>query len=59
MKDTRKCVDSRQLHKEGYLCENRVELEDNAGALSISSMSEKAGNGGTGNAKRLLEEILD
>jgi len=36
-----------------------VELEDNAGALSISSMSEKAGNGGTGNAKRLLEEILD
>jgi len=59
LKDTRKCVDSRQLHKEGYLCENRVELEDNAGALSISSMSEKAGNGGTGNAKRLLEEILD
>ena len=36
-----------------------MELEDNAGALSISSMSEKAGNGGTGNAKRLLEEILD
>lgn len=59
MKDTRKCGENRQLHKEGYLQEDRVELEGNAGALSISSTSEKEANDGKGYAKGLLEEILD
>jgi len=59
LKDTRECVESRQLHKEGYLQENRVELEGNAGALSIPSTSEKEANGGKGYAMGLLEKILD
>ncbi|PNT92374.1 hypothetical protein [Clostridium thermosuccinogenes] len=46
MKDTRECVENRQLHKGGCLHENRVELEDNAGALSISSTSGKDANDG-------------
>lgn len=59
MKDTKKCVESRQLHNEGYLCEDRVELESNTGVQSISSMSEKEGNGGNEYAGGLLEKILD
>jgi hypothetical protein len=48
LKDTREYVENRQLHKEGYLQEDRVELKDNAGALSISSTSEKETNDGKG-----------
>lgn len=60
MKDTMRCVENRQLLKEGYLQENRVELEGNAGAFSISSMSEKDTNDRNGYTKmELLEEILD
>ena len=59
MKDTKKCVESRQLHKEDYLQENRVELEGNVGVRSISSTSDKEENDGNGYAKGLLEEILD
>jgi len=59
LKDTRKCNENRQLHREGYLQEDRVELEDNAGALSISSMSEEEANDGRGYAMGLLEKILD
>jgi group II intron reverse transcriptase/maturase len=59
LKDTKKCVESRQLHREGYQQENRVELEDNAGAFSISSMSEEETNNRNGYAIGLLEEILD
>ncbi|MCX7921528.1 MAG: group II intron reverse transcriptase/maturase [Clostridia bacterium] len=59
MKDTRKRSENRQLHREGYLQEDRVELESNVGAFSISSMSEKEANDGNRYANRLLEEILD
>ena len=59
MKNTKKCVESRQLQKEGYLQEDRVELESRAGARSISSTSEKDENGGNEYARGLLEEILD
>jgi len=59
LKGTKKRGENRQLHKEGYLQEDRVELEDNAGALSVSSMSEKGANDGKGYAIGLLEEILD
>ncbi len=58
MKDTRKCSENRQLHKEGCLQEDRVELEGNAGTLSISSTSKKEANDGKGCAMWLLEEIL-
>jgi RNA-directed DNA polymerase len=59
LKDTKKYGKNRQLHSEGYLQEDRVELEDNAGVFSISSMSDKEANDGNGYAIRLLEEILD
>lgn len=59
MKDTKKCGENRQLHKEGYLQEDRMEFEVNAGALSISPTSEKEANNGKGHTMGLLEEILD
>ncbi|HZK24079.1 MAG TPA: group II intron reverse transcriptase/maturase [Oscillospiraceae bacterium] len=59
MRDTKKYVESRQLPKEGYLQEVRVELGGNAGARNISSTSEVDGNGGNGYAGGLLEKILD
>jgi group II intron reverse transcriptase/maturase len=59
LKDTRKCVESRQLQREGYLQEDRVELESRAGVRSISSTSEKEENGGNEYASGLLEAILD
>lgn len=58
MKDTKKCGENRQLHKEGYLQEDRVEPERNAGALSMASTSEEEANDGTKYAMGLLEEIL-
>ena len=59
MKDTKKYVESRQLQKEGYLQEVRVELGGNAGVPSISSTSELDGNSGNEYAGGLLEKILD
>jgi len=59
LKDTRECDENRQLHKEGYLQEDRVELERNAGALSIPFMSEEETNDGTKYAMGLLEKIID
>lgn len=59
MKDTRKCDENRQLHNEGYLQEDRVELEGKAGALSTPSMSEKEANDGNVYTIGLLEKILD
>lgn len=59
MKDTKECVENRQLHKEGYLQEDRVELEGIAGAFSIPSTSEKEANNRNGYAVGLLEKILD
>ena len=59
LKDTKKCVESRQLHIEDYLYEDKVELEGNAGVRSISSMSEEEENDGNGYAEGLLEKIVD
>jgi RNA-directed DNA polymerase len=59
LKDTRKCDENRQLHNEGYLQEDRVELEGKAGALSTPSMSEKEANDGNVYTIGLLEKILD
>ena len=58
MQDTKKCVESRQLQKEGCLQEVRVEPEDRVGARSISSTSEKGRNGVNEYASGLLEKIL-
>ena len=59
MKDTKEYVESRQLPKEGYLQEVRVELGGNAGVRSTPSMSDTEGNGGSEYANGLLEKVLD
>jgi group II intron reverse transcriptase/maturase len=59
LKDTKKCGENRQLHNEGYLHEDKVELEDNAGVFNISFMLEKEANDGNWYARGLLEKILD
>jgi group II intron reverse transcriptase/maturase len=59
LKNTKGCVESRQLPNGGYLCKDRVELKSNTGAQSISSMCQKQENDGNEYAIRLLEKILD
>ena len=59
MKDSMKCVESRQLHKEGYLQKSRVELKDKAGVRSILTASEEGRNDDSEYAGGLLEKILD
>jgi RNA-directed DNA polymerase len=59
LKDTKRCDESRQLQKEGYPQEDRMELEGNAGVRSISSTSDKEANDGNGYEVNLLEKILD
>lgn len=59
MKNTKKCDKSRQLHKEGYLREDRVELEEYVGAPSISLTLEKKQNAEIKYANGLLERIID
>lgn len=58
MKDTKKYDKSRQLHKEGYLQENRVELEDSVEVHSISSMPKEERNDVNEYGNDLLEQIL-
>ncbi|HEY8420497.1 MAG TPA: group II intron reverse transcriptase/maturase [Thermoclostridium sp.] len=59
MKDSIKCVESRQLHNEGYLIKSKVEPEGKAGVRSILTASEKGRNDDGEYAGGLLEEILD
>lgn len=59
MKNTKKCDESRQLHKEGYLRKDKVELEDNVGAPNISLTLEKERNAEIKYANGLLERIID
>lgn len=58
MKDTKKYDKGRQLHNEGYLHENRVELKGNVEVRSISSMSNKERNDVNEYGSDLLEQIL-
>ncbi|CVK18804.1 group II intron reverse transcriptase/maturase [Sporomusa sphaeroides] len=58
MQGTRKCVESRQLHNEDYLQEERVEPGSIAGVPSISSMPEEGRNDGDEYTSELLEDIL-
>lgn len=59
MKDSKRYVESRQLHKEGYLQENRVELKGSTGVQSISMASERRRNDVNEYAGRLIEKIVD
>ena len=45
MKNTKKCVESRQLHQEGYSQDSRVELEDNEKVHSVSLTFDRKQNG--------------
>ncbi|URZ07291.1 hypothetical protein [Clostridium felsineum] len=57
MNNTKKCDNSRQLHIEGYLQKDRVELEGYVGAPSISLTSEKEQNAENKYNNELLERI--
>ncbi|ENK1243856.1 group II intron reverse transcriptase/maturase [Clostridium botulinum] len=59
MKNTKKCDESRQLHIEGYLRKDRVELEEYVGAPSISLTLDKKQNAEIKYANGLLEKIID
>lgn len=59
MKNTKKCENSRQLHIEGYLQKDRVELEGYVGAPSISLTLEKGRNAKSKYDSELLERIID
>ena len=59
MKDTKKCVESRQLHKEDCLQEVRVELRGNVGVPSISSTPEEGRNDVNEYASGLFEQMLE
>lgn len=58
MKDTKKCDKGRQLHNEGYLHENRVELKTSVEVRSISSMSKRGRNNVNEYGSDLLEQML-
>ncbi|MBZ9636539.1 group II intron reverse transcriptase/maturase [Clostridium sp. FP1] len=59
MKNTKKCDKSRQLHNEGYLQKDRVELEEYVGAPSISLTIEKRQNAENKYTNGLFERIID
>ena len=58
MKETKKYEESRQLHKEGFIRESKVELEDNGKAPSISLTSDKKQDNKDVYTSSLLEKIL-
>jgi group II intron reverse transcriptase/maturase len=58
LKETKKYVESRQLHKEGYSHESKVELEDNGRVPSISLASDKKQDDRDVDTSKLLEKIL-
>lgn len=59
MNNTKKCDNSRQLHIEGYLQKDRVELEEYVGAPSISLTAEKQQNAENKYTNELFERIID
>jgi retron-type reverse transcriptase len=58
LEDTKKYGESRQLHSEGYLQEDRVELKDIVEVHSISSMSKEGRNGVNKYDNDLLGRII-
>ena len=59
MKGTEKYVESRQLHKEGYSQEGRVEIESNGKVQSISLTPNKTQDGRNAYEGMILESILE
>jgi len=59
LNNTKKCDNSRQLHIEGYLQKDRVELEEYVGAPSISLTLEKQQNTKNKYTDELFERIID
>lgn len=59
MNNTKKCDNSRQLHNEGYLQKDRVELEEHVGAPSISLTIEKQQDAEHKYTSGLFEKIID
>jgi RNA-directed DNA polymerase len=59
LNNTKKCDNSRQLHIEGYLQKNRVELEEYVGAPSISLTIDKQQNAENRYTNGLFERIID
>jgi len=59
LKGTEKCVESRQLHKEGYSQEGRMETESNGEAQSISLTPNRTQNGRSAYESMILESILE
>lgn len=59
MKGTEKCAESRQLHKEGYSQEGRMETESNGEAQSIFLTPNRTQNGRSAYGSRILESILE
>ena len=59
MKGTKKYVESRQLHKEGYSQEGRLEIESNEKVQSISLTPNKTQDGRIAYESMILESILD
>ena len=58
LNNTKKCDNSRQLHIEGYLQKDRVELEEYVGAPSISLTMEKQQNAENKYTNGLFESII-
>lgn len=58
MKVSRQSVDSRQLHIEDYLTEDRLEAERRTGVLSDAMATPNPQDGEHQNSRMLLEEIL-
>lgn len=59
MKETKKCVESRQLHIEDFGRESRVELEDNEKVPSISLTSDTKQNDRSVYTSDLLKKIIN
>lgn len=59
MNNTKKCDNSRQLHNEGYLQKDRVELKEYVGAPSISLTIEKQQDAENKYNNGLFERIID
>ena len=59
MNNTKKCDNSRQLHIEGYLQKDRVELEEYVGAPSISLTIEKLQDAENKYTNGLFDRIID
>ena len=59
MKETKKCVESRQLHIEDYVRKSRVELEDNGKVPSISLTSDMKQNDRNVYTSDLLKKIIN